>query len=153
LTGVAGAQLIVPLLSSSGGVIVGSRPSLLHRELQHLDAVGERPPTRRARELATEMWDRREIVTPIWAVVVDGVPYIRSGYARSHWYRRVQGTGRAGFIDSPERYAVTIENLNGEAINRKVDEAYRAKYAGRGRALRQVVSPQVRAYAMRIIPE
>jgi hypothetical protein len=101
--------------------------------------------------IATELRDGGEVVTPIWAVVVDGVPYIRNGYGpRSKWYRRVQRTGRAALIDDPDRYPVTIEPLNDEAINRKVDEAYRAKYAGQGRALRQVVSPQVRAYTMRI---
>jgi hypothetical protein len=64
----------------------------------------------------------------------------------------VQRTGRAAFIDGAQRCPVTIENLNDDAINRTVDEAYRAKYAGQGRALRQVVSPQVRAHTMRIIP-
>ena len=61
-------------------------------------------------------------MTPIWAVVVDDMPYIRNGYgARSKWYRRVQRTGRAAFIDGPHRYPVTIENVDDEAINRKVD--------------------------------
>jgi hypothetical protein len=41
-------------------------------------------------------------------------------------------------------------NLHDEAINRKVDEAYLAKYAGEGWALGEVVSPQVRACTMRI---
>jgi hypothetical protein len=104
--------------------------------------------------IATELQDGGEVVTPIWAVVVDSVPYIRNGYgARSEWYRRVQRTGRAAFIDGPRRYPVTIENLNDEAINRKVDQAYRAKYAGQGTALRQAVSPQVREHTMRITPQ
>jgi hypothetical protein len=103
--------------------------------------------------IATERRDGGEVVTPIWAVLVEGVPYIRSGYgARSKWYRRVQHTGRAAFVDGPHRYLVTIENLHDEAINRRVDEAYRAKYAGQGWALREVVSPQVRARTMRITP-
>jgi hypothetical protein len=102
--------------------------------------------------IATERPDGAEAVTPIWAVVVDGVPYIRSGYGtRSRWYRRVQRTGRAAFVDGAHRYPVTIENLHDEAINRKVDDAYRAKYAGQGWPLCEVVSPQVRARTMRII--
>ena len=41
--------------------------------------------------IATERPDGGEVVTPIWAVVVDGVPYIRSGYgAGSKWYLRAQ---------------------------------------------------------------
>jgi hypothetical protein len=47
---------------------------------------------------------------------------------------------------------VTVENLDDEAVNARVDEAYRAKYAGQGTALRQAVSPQVRARTMRITP-
>lgn len=45
---------------------------------------------------------------------------------------------------------MTIENLNDEAINLKVDEAYRTKYAGQGTALREAVSLQVRASTMRV---
>jgi hypothetical protein len=102
--------------------------------------------------IASELRDGGEIVTPIWAVVVDGVPFIRSGYCpQSKWYRRVQRTGRAVFIDGPHRYPVTIENLNDEALNSNVDAAYQTKYANQGKALRQVVSPQVRAQTMRII--
>ena len=63
--------------------------------------------------------------------MVEGVPYIRNGYgSRSKWYRRVQRTGRAAFVDGPHRYFVRIDNLKDEAINLKVDEAYRTKYAG-----------------------
>jgi hypothetical protein len=104
--------------------------------------------------IATELRDGREVVTPIWAVVVDGVPYIRSAYgSRSKWYHRVQRTGRAAFIDGSDRYPVTVENLNDETINRKVDEAYRAKYAAEGSSLLDVVSREVREYTMRITPQ
>jgi hypothetical protein len=104
--------------------------------------------------IATELRGGREVVTPIWAVVADGVPYIRSAYGtRSKWYRRVQRTGRAAFIDGSHRYPVAVENLNDEAINRKVDEAYRTKYAGEGSSLRDVVSPEVRQYTIRITPQ
>jgi hypothetical protein len=103
--------------------------------------------------IATELRDGGEVVTPIWAVVVDRVPYIRSGYGSgSKWYRRVQRAGRAAFIDGPRRYPVTVENLNDEASNQKVDQAYRAKYVSQGTALRQAVSPQVRARTMRLTP-
>ena len=103
--------------------------------------------------IATERQDGSEVVTPIWAVVVDGVPYVRSGYgAASKWYRRVQCTGRADFIDGPQRYPVTVTNLDDEAINTEVDEAYRAKYADQGTALTQAISPPVRARTMRVTP-
>jgi hypothetical protein len=45
-----------------------------------------------------------------------------------------------------------IEDLNGEAVNREVDRAYAATYTGQGQALREVVSPGVRRYTMRLTP-
>jgi hypothetical protein len=60
---------------------------------------------------------------------------------------------RSGLLPLPDGEAgFRCENLNDEAINRNVDGAYRAKYAGQGPALRQAVSPQVRAHTMRITP-
>jgi hypothetical protein len=103
--------------------------------------------------IATELEGGGEVVTPIWGVVVDGVPFIRSGYGPgSRWYRRAQRTHRAAFIDGSQRYPVTIENLDDEAINREVDRAYAAKYAGEEQALQAVVSPDVRRFTMRLAP-
>lgn len=103
--------------------------------------------------IATELRKGGEVVTPIWAVVVDGVPYIRSGYGGdSKWYRRAQRTGRAAFIDGSERYPVTVENVTDEETRNKVDDAYRAKYAGHGTSLSQMVTPEAREYTMRIPP-
>ncbi|MFF2521391.1 DUF2255 family protein [Streptomyces liangshanensis] len=104
--------------------------------------------------IATEREDGGEVRTPIWAVVVDGVPYIRSGYGDgSKWYRRVQRTGRAVFVEGSERYPVTVENLDDDSVIGKVDQAYRAKYARQAAALDQVVAPEVREYTMRITPQ
>jgi hypothetical protein len=101
--------------------------------------------------IATELPDAHEVVTPIWAVVVDGVPYIRSGYGPdSKWYRRLQRAGMATFVDGTDRYPVTIENLDDAALNEKVDTAYRTKYAGQGMSLESMVAPQARAYTMRV---
>jgi len=103
--------------------------------------------------IATPLRSGDEVVTPIWGVVVDGVPYIRSAYGPgSHWYRRVQRSGHAVFVDGPERYPANVENLDDEAMIRKVDDAYRTKYAGQDAPVRQVTSPDVRAYTMRVVP-
>jgi hypothetical protein len=102
--------------------------------------------------IGTERRDGGEVVTPIWAVVVDGVPYIRSGYGGgSKWYRRLQDAGHAVFVDDPNRYPATIENIDDEAMNGRIDEAYRTKYAGRGTSLATMVAPQARGYTMRVI--
>jgi hypothetical protein len=45
-----------------------------------------------------------------------------------------------------------IENIADEATIREVDRAYRAKSSWQGRALRQVVSAEVRRFTMRLVP-
>jgi len=103
--------------------------------------------------IATGLRDGGEVVTPIWAVVVDGAPYIRSAYgSEAKWYRCVQRTGKATFVDGPDRYPVKIESVDDEETNAEVDEAYRTKYAGQGEALRRMVVPPARACTMRITP-
>ncbi|MBV2358104.1 DUF2255 family protein [Streptomyces sp. J2-1] len=79
--------------------------------------------------IATRRPDGSEQTTPIWAVMVDGQPYIRSGYGeRSTWYRRVLKEGGAVFVDGRHRYPVCLEQTGGEALDIAVDQAYRDKY-------------------------
>lgn len=100
--------------------------------------------------IATELKAGGEVVTPIWAVVVDGVPYMRSGYgATSKWYRRVRRTHHATFVDGRHRYPATVEPVTDEATKAKVDAAYRAKY-GSGPSVDDVVAPNVRDFTLRI---
>jgi hypothetical protein len=104
--------------------------------------------------IATELRSGAEVVTPIWGVVADGAAYVRSAYGPgSKWYRRAQRAGHAVFVDGPDRYPARLENLTDEATNRKVDDAYRAKYAGHPSAVREVTSPQARGFTMRVVPE
>ncbi|MFC4036411.1 DUF2255 family protein [Streptomyces polygonati] len=101
--------------------------------------------------IATELRDGGEVRTPIWGVVVEGVPYIRSAYGPdSKWYRRVQRTGHAAFVDGRQRYPATVENVDDEATIRRADDAYKEKYADEPSALREVVAPDVREYTMRV---
>ncbi|WP_162605593.1 DUF2255 family protein [Jiangella ureilytica] len=103
--------------------------------------------------LATTTRDGREIVTKVWAVVVDGQAYIRNGYGdSSHWYRRIQRTKTAAFIDGPNRYDVTADDVGDEATNLRVDDEFRRKYAGSGSSLRLMISPEVRTSTMRVTP-
>ncbi|WP_329455658.1 DUF2255 family protein [Streptomyces sp. NBC_01497] len=102
--------------------------------------------------IVTGLPDGREVVTRIWAVVVDGVPYVRNGFGeRSQWYARVRRAGgRAAFLDGDSRYAVTLAPLDDADVNTRVDAAYRDKYASAGDALREAVSPEVRANTLRV---
>lgn len=93
-----------------------------------------------------------EVVTPVWGVTVDGTPYIRSAYGEdAKWYRRVRRTGEVSFVDGPDRYRATLENVHDEQVIQQVDAAYEAKYADHGESLRQVVSGLAREYTLRVI--
>ena len=102
--------------------------------------------------IITTRKDGLEVSTPIWGVLAEGVPYIRNGYGEgSAWYRRLRRTWRAAFADHDSRYRARIEPVSDEDTKNLVDEAYRGKYRGQGAALRQVVSPHVRDYTMKVI--
>lgn len=101
--------------------------------------------------IATATEDGRHITTPIWGILLDGVPYIRNGYGEtSNWYRRLRRTGRAAFLDHDRRYQARAELVTDEETKRRVDEAYKAKYRGQGIALRQAVSRPARNYTLKV---
>jgi hypothetical protein len=102
--------------------------------------------------LATALKAGGEVLTEIWAVVVDGEGYIRNGFGEaSKWYRRAKRTHRAAFVDGDRRHAVTIEDVSDEATLKAVDTAYRKKYRGPG--LTAVISAETRRYTMRVVPD
>jgi len=104
--------------------------------------------------IATAKQDGSEVVTPIWGVAVDSVPYIRSGYGEgSKWYQRLQRTGQLTLVNGRSRYPAKIENVADENVIRQVDAAYQAKYRGQGSSLRAMVTPDARRYTMRLIPQ
>lgn len=104
--------------------------------------------------IATRRQDGREVVTPIWGVVVDGVPYIRSGYGeKSNWYQRVQRDGVLSLVDGSRRYPATIENVSDENVIRQVDAAYETKYADEPDSLRPMLKTEAREFTMRLVPE
>lgn len=102
--------------------------------------------------LATRTEDGREIVTKIWAVVVDEQAYIRNGYGdSSKWYPRIRVAGRAAFIDGRNRYDVTADLVDDEATNVAVDDAFTSKYGHSG-SLRMMITGDVRTSTLRVTP-
>jgi hypothetical protein len=105
-------------------------------------------------QIATELKAGGEVVTLIWSVVVDGVPYIRNAYGPgSKWFMRLLRTNHAVFVDGSARYPVSVQKLDDESVNEQVDAAYRTKYAGQGSPVRSVTSEPVRSATYRVIPE
>ncbi|MCS5718418.1 DUF2255 family protein [Herbiconiux sp. CPCC 205763] len=104
--------------------------------------------------IVTDTKDGREIETPIWGVVIDGVPYIRNAYGpSSKWYARARRAGHLAFADGATRYPAATEIVDDAAELDRVDDAYRAKYHDQGSALDQVIAPAVRGFTLRIRPD
>jgi hypothetical protein len=95
---------------------------------------------------------------PIWIVVVDGVPYVRSYTGRrGKWWRRVrrdrQGILRVGRTRVPfAAKPLTKRELEGE-LNRRISKAYREKY-GRDWPgyVRRIVSREIAETTLRLEP-
>jgi len=69
---------------------------------------------------------------PIWVVVVDGDAYVRSYRGESGaWYRRARTDGLATIGVDGRETEVGVEPVTDEETNRKVSDAFRAKYGER----------------------
>jgi hypothetical protein len=69
---------------------------------------------------------------PIWVVVVDGNAYVRSYRGESGaWYRRARADGQATIGVDGRTIEVGLEPVSDEETNRKVSDAFRAKYSER----------------------
>jgi hypothetical protein len=95
---------------------------------------------------------------PIWIVVVDGVPYVRSFTGeRGKWWQRVrqdrQGVLRVGSTRIPfAAKPLTKQELEGE-LNRRVSEAYEEKYGDRWpQYVEPMVSDEIAATTLRLEP-
>jgi hypothetical protein len=88
--------------------------------------------------------------TWIWSVVVDGALFVR-GYngQASRWYQAALRQ-RAGRISAAGMMAdVTFEPVGDAASNDRIDDAYRAKYAG-NRYLDPMIGARARAATIRL---
>ena len=89
---------------------------------------------------------------PIWIVTVDGEAYVRSYLAdRGAWYRRALANGRMTLVVRSTAHPVVVEPTRDEALNRRISEAFVAKYGNRGPA-RTMVSEPVTATTLRVSP-
>ena len=80
-------------------------------------------------DIRTPRRDGSESSRPIWIVVVDGNAYVRSLLgARGAWYRRAVADGRAKIAVQDTVVPVGLEPDHDEDVNRRVSEAFQAKY-------------------------
>jgi len=110
--------------------------------------------------------DGRPVATPIWSMVIDGVPYVRSvNGAGAWWYRHVRadrpvafalGDGaiaesdRVAALELPrERIATTYVPVDDE-VQEKIDDELRRKYAGQTASVEAMLTDVARACTLRI---
>lgn len=89
--------------------------------------------------------------TWIWEVVVDGALYVR-GYngQKSRWYHAAIRQRAGRIISAGMTRDVSFEPVE-DALNDRIDDAYRAKY-GKSQYLPPMISPRARAATIRIVP-
>jgi hypothetical protein len=85
---------------------------------------------------------------PIWAVGVDGDAYVRSFKGeRGEWYRRALRDGRVEI----EGVEAGVEPVSDPELNRRVSDAFHAKYGERAPGPTEaMVTPQVAATTLRL---
>jgi hypothetical protein len=99
--------------------------SLDHTTLQRLDEAIEVDAVTPRRDGSTSS-------RPIWVVVVDGDAYVRSYHGpRGAWYRRARDDGRLTLVVNGTEIEAAAEPDTDDDVNRRVSEAYRAKYGAR----------------------
>ena len=91
---------------------------------------------------------------PIWVVVIDGEPYVRSYLGpEGAWYKRALADGRAALEVAGKTIEVGTEPEHGEEINRRVSDAFHTKYAaGSPEPTEAMLSPEVSATTLRLTP-
>lgn len=117
--------------------------------------------------IVTTRANGEQVATPIWAVAVDGIPYVRSAYGETAaWNRRARAGRPVAFtladgrnaeqdaraaLDDP-RVAVTVVHIAADADEQQaVDAAFQAKY-GHTPYVGTVVSDDARALTLRVEP-
>ncbi|WP_324649357.1 DUF2255 family protein [Georgenia sp. H159] len=107
------------------------------------------------------------VATPIWSMVVDGVPYVRSAYGPgSWWYRHILAGRPVGFamgdgavaerdrgaaLALPRELVTAAHVPADDPVQQLVDEEITRKYAGEPRSsIDSMLSEEARACTLRV---
>lgn len=117
--------------------------------------------------VVTTKGDGQPIATPIWSMVVDGVPYVRSvNGAGAWWYRHVQagrpiffalGDGsvaerdRAAALELPRERVATEYVPVDDAVQAKIDDELRRKYVSSPPSVEAMLGDDARACTLRVV--
>ena len=91
-------------------------------------------------------------MTWIWSVVVDEALYVRAyNGTASRWYQAAMQQGAGVITAAGITEDVAYQAEQGAAINDRIDDAYRAKYAG-SPYLKPMIGARARSATVRVIP-
>ena len=117
--------------------------------------------------IVTRRSDGSPAATPIWSMVVDGVPYLRSAYgAASWWYRHVQagrevafaiGDGAVAEKDRDAALALPRESIATEhvaaddPVQAAIDRELHAKYGDEPAAVAEMLTDHAMQCTLRVV--
>jgi hypothetical protein len=103
-------------------------------------------------EMRTPRRDGSISSRPTWVVVVDGEAYVRSYRGPGGaWYRRALADRRVSVGFDGNTVDLAVEPVAGEEVNKRVSDAFRAKYGDRSPTPTEaMVAPEVRATTLRL---
>ena len=132
----------------------GIRAGLFHWSMATDDALTEYLRVTDTVRIITTTRDGRRISTPIWAVDVDGVSFIRSLRGPGgRWFRRATSNPGVGFETPAGVRAVELEAIpETDPLERAVDDAMRAKYGRQRGSLASMLTPVAHGTTQRVIP-
>ena len=91
---------------------------------------------------------------PIWIMVVDGVPYVRSVRGpQGRWYRELLARGEGAVVAGGKRVPVRATHDSSLAAIEAVSGALRKKYARSGQSLASMLRANVLNTTVRLDPE
>jgi hypothetical protein len=91
---------------------------------------------------------------PIWIVVVDGVPYVRSVRGpKGRWYRELLASGEGAIVAGGKRTAVKATKDRTKAAIDATSEALRRKYKTSGSSLASMLRADVLNTTVRLEPD
>lgn len=91
---------------------------------------------------------------PIWIVIVDGVPYVRSVRGpKGRWYRELLARGEGAIVAGGKRTAVKSKKDRTKAAIDGTSEALRRKYKTSGASLQSMLRAEVLNTTVRLEPD
>jgi hypothetical protein len=91
---------------------------------------------------------------PIWIVVADGVPYVRSVRGpQGRWYRELLARGEGAIVAAGKRTPVKATHDRTKASIDATSDALRRKYKGSGGSLASMLRADVLDTTVRLEPD